>query len=126
MNGKWKRRFIGPSWMMLGIFLFSMWQGAWHNWFLLCLPIMISGLCNGYGAEKTWDKIRRRALYGLVLSVSGIPIVIFSHLWVLFGFSVFISVVSCVVLGVWNPCKNAREEETLIATLSFLLILFLI
>lgn len=126
IEGKWKRRFLGSAWMILGIFGFSQWQGCWNNWYLLCFPLMTIGLSMGYGANDTFTKIRKRAIYGLILGCSSIPIVVFSHMWVLFGFSVFLSVISCVVLGVFNPTKDARSEETLIATLCLLLTLFLI
>lgn len=127
IKNKWIRRFIGASWMMLGIFVFSKWCFTWNIWYLLFLPIAIGGLCNGYGGvDKLWDKVRRRAIYGAVLSCSSIPLVAFSHLWLLFAFSVVLSVLSCVLLGAFNPMRNARDEETLIATLVFLITLFLI
>lgn len=126
IDGKWKRRFIGSAWMMLGVFAFSMWQGLWHNWYLLFLPIAMGGLSNGYGADSVMGKVSRRALYGLILSLAGLPLVVFSHLWFLFGFSIGLAVLSSVLLGTWNPCKSARDEESLIATLCFLLMLYLI
>ena len=127
ISGKWKRRLVGAVWMMLGIWVFSIWQKTWHNWYLLSLPIIIGGLFNGYGGvTKTWDKVRRRSIYGVLLGLTGLPLVAFSGLWVLFGFSVCLAVVSSVLLGAWNPTKSARDEETLIASLTFIFTLFLI
>lgn len=126
ISNKWQRRFLGASWMMLGIFVFSKWCSTWNIWYLLFLPLSIGALSNGYGAEETVRKIIRRGVYGLFIGLCGLPLVVFSHLWVLFGFSVCLSVLSSITLGVWNPTKEARSEETLIATLGFLLILFLI
>ena len=126
INNKWVRRFIAPCWMMLGIFGFSQWQGTWNLWYLLFLPIAIGGLHNGYGASKLIDKIRRRAVYGLILSFSAIPIVALSHLWTLFGVHVGLAVLSSTLFGTFNPFRSARDEETVIATGCFLLTLFLI
>lgn len=126
ISNKWIRRFIGSGWMMLGIFAFSQWQGVWNYWYLLCFPLMTIALSIGYGANDTFTKIRKRAVYGIILSCTAIPIVVFSHMWVLFGYSVFIAVVSSVLLGGFNPTRSARAEETLVATLCVLLMLFLL
>ena len=125
--GKWKRRFVGASWMMLGVYIFSLWAGTWNPWYMLFLPIAIGGLCNGYGGtDETLVKIRRRAIYGFLLSCSAIPCVALSHMYILFACLVVLAVLSSVVLGVLNPCRNARDEETLIASLCFILTLYLI
>ena len=126
ISNKWLRRFIGSAWLMLGIFGFSHWQQSWHIWYLLFLPLSIGALSNGYGATETFRKIIRRSIYGLFIGLCGLPLVIFSHLWILFTFSVCLAVISSITLCVFNPTKDARSEETLIATLGFLLILFLI
>lgn len=126
MQNKYLRRFIGAACMMLGIFVFSKWQGLWNYWYLAFLPIAIGGLHNGYGADKTWDKIRRRTFQGFCFGLAGLPLACFSHLWTLFGFSVALSVLSCVVVGAFDAPRNARDNETIIATLCFLLTLYLI
>lgn len=127
INNKWIRRYVGSAWMMLGIFGFSTWCSTWNVWYLLFFPLCIGGLSNGYGGvDKVIDKIRRRAIYGLFLSCSAIPLVAFSHAYILFAFGCFITVLSSILLGVWNPTRNARNEETLIASLCFIITLFLI
>lgn len=126
ISNKWLRRFIGSAWMMLGIYGFSSWVSTWNVWYLLFLPLSIGALSNGYGATKTFRKVVRRTIYGLFIGLCGLPLVIFSHLWILFAFSVCLAVISSITLGVFNPTKDARSEESLIATLGFLLILFLI
>lgn len=127
ISNKWLRRYVAPAWMMLGIFIFSSWGFTWNYWYLLCYPLMVIALSIGYGGtDDVAVKIRKRAIYGLVLSFTAIPLVVFSHLWVLFGFHVCLSVLSSVLLGVFNPTKNARSEETLISTLCLLMMLFLI
>lgn len=126
ISNKWIRRFIAPAWMMLGIFSFSQWQGVWSYWYLLFYPIAVIGLHRGYGSDKTMVKVYKRAVYGLILSCASIPIVAHSHYWFLFALSCFISVLSCVVIGAFDAPRNARDNETLIATFCFLLTLFLI
>lgn len=127
INNKWIRRFVGSAWMMLGIFGFSTWCSTWNLWYLLFFPLCIWGLSNGYGGvDDVISKIRRRAIYGVVLCCASIPLVSFSHAYVLFAFGCFITVLSSITLGVWNPTRSARNEETLIASLSFIITLFLI
>ncbi len=127
INNKWLRRFIGPCWMMLGIFVFSQWQGTWNLWYLVFLPIAIFGLHLGYGGtNETIIKIRKRAVYGFILSLSAIPIVACSHLWNIFAFHVGLAVLSSTLFGTFNPFRSARDEETIIATSCFLLTLYMI
>ncbi len=67
-----------------------------------------------------------RSLQGFLFSCASIPLVAFSHLWILFGLDITVSVLSCVVIGAFDAPKNARDNETLIATLCFVFKLFLI
>ena len=126
ISNKWLRRFIGSAWLMLGIYVFSSWCSTWNIWYLLFLPLSIGALSNGYGAETFSRKVFKRGLYGLFIGLCALPIVVISHFWVLFAFSCCLAIVSSILFGVYNPTKNAREEETLIATLGFILTLFLL
>lgn len=130
INGKgrkWIRRFILPLWMGIGIWVFGHWQGSFQYWHLCYSGLLCFTLHLGYGGtDNVWIKIRKRAIYGLCLGVSALPLALSSHLWILFGFHVALCVASSVLLGVVNPTKNARSEESLIAVLSTVLILFLI
>lgn len=127
ISNKWLRRFVGPAWMMIGIYLFGVWQGAFE-WWHLAYPVLLSlALTIGYGGtDDTLVKIRKRAIYGLAIAVSAVPLLFPSHLWVLFGFHVFLCVSASVLLGVVNPTKSARDEESLIAAFSSIIPLFLI
>lgn len=126
ISNKWIRRFVAPAWMMLGIFGFSQWQGVWSNWYLLFYPIAVIGLHRGYGSDKTMVKVYKRAIYGLILSCASIPIVAHSGYWILFSWSSVVAVLSSVVIGAFDAPRNARDNETLIAVLSIMFVLFLI
>jgi len=129
INGKgrkWIRRFILPLWMGIGIWVFGHWQGSFQYWHLCYSGLLCFTLHLGYGGtDNVWIKIRKRAIYGLCLGISALPLALSSHLWILFGFHVALCVASSVLLGVVNPTKNARSEESLIAVFSTLLVLFL-
>lgn len=124
-GGKWIRRFIGPAWMMAGIFVFSKWQSSWSYWYLFYWLALTGSLHLGYGADETGEKIKRRAMYGIVLGISALPLAIVTHAWLLFGFHLALCVGSSVILGVWNPLQ-ARAEESVIGFLSTILVLFMI
>ncbi len=127
ISNKWIRRFILPTWMGLGIWVFGIWTESFSPWSLLYSVLFCASLHLGYGGtDNVWIKIRKRAIYGLCLGVSAIPLALSSHLWVLFGFHVALCVASSVLLGVVNPTKDARSEESLIFSLATILVLFLI
>lgn len=132
ISGKWKRRYIGPTWMMMGVVVFTLWQAkvyginTWSWWYLAYWPLLIGALHLGYGAEETKDKIKRRFLYGLALAFSAAPLAIINGAWILWSLHCGICVVFSVILGVFSPARNARNEEVLIGTSAVLLPLFVI
>lgn len=127
ISNKWLRRFLMPLWMGLGIWVFGIWTGSFSPWSLLYVPLCCASLHLGYSGNdgKITTKIRKRASYGLCLGIAALPICIISHLWILFAFHVGLCVSASVLLGTINPTRNARAEETLIAVLSTVLVLFL-
>ena len=126
VSGKWKRRFIGSAWMMLGVVVFSLWQGSWHWWYLAYFPLLTGALCMGYGGDDVGVKIRKRAVYGVLIGLSATPLLFPSCHFGLYIFHICLCLVASVVLGVFNPTANARSEETIISTLSTVIPLFLI
>ncbi len=123
---KWIRRFVGPTWMMTGVYVFSSYTQSFHWWYLLYWPLLTIGLHFGYGGDVLKVKFRKRVVYGLVLGLSQLPLVFGNYLWAYFIFGVITSVVFSVFLGVCNKTKNARDEETIIAVGSSLSALFLV
>jgi len=83
-------------------------------------------LHKGYGGTDFSTKLRKRALCGLLISISAIPIVLVTGNWIMFGVHTVLSLVGMVVFGVWNPTRSARDEETLIAALSSLIPIFMV
>lgn len=123
---KWIRRYLGPLWMGLGLWMFASLQGTFNAWGLLYAPLLSLSLHLGYGGESTGVKVRKRLLYGLAIAVSALPLAVISGLWLLYGIHVAICVSMSVLLGVFNPTDSARSEETLIACFTSVLPLFLI
>lgn len=127
ISNKWIRRFILPVWMGLGIWVFGTWSGTFSLLQLLYVPLLCASLHFGYGGtDNVWIKIRKRAIYGLALGVSAVPICIVSSLWWLFAIHVGCCIMGSVLLGVFNKTRSARDEESLIAAFSTVLVLFLI
>lgn len=127
ISGKWKRRFIAPIWMMLGVFVFSKLTLNWSYWYFIYLPLLIASLHLGYGGtDNTWIKIRKRFLYGLALGIAPATLAVLNTAWTMWGLHIVLCVSFSVILGVFNPTKNARSEETLIATSSVLLPIYFI
>lgn len=124
--GKWLRRFCGSAWIGIGVYGFSAWTNSFHWWYLFYPILLMGGLHLGYGADEIFRKIIRRAIYGIALGIAAIPLVFGSGLWMLFYCHVVLCVATSVVLGVFNPTKSARDEESLIAGLSTIVPLFLI
>lgn len=129
VSGKWKRRFVGAAWMMLGVVIFSSITKNFHFWYLAYLPLLIGALHVGYGDKGTNSKafkFKRRSITGLCLALAPLALSFGNGLWGLYACHVFLCIASSSVLGVYNPAKNARDEETLIATLSCVIPLFLV
>jgi len=126
ISGKWKRRFLGSAWMMAGIALYSIIDHSWSFWYMFYFPMLVGALSLGYGADRLSDKLRKRTVYGLAIGFSPLAIVIVNHTYILWVLHIWICVLSSVILGVFNPTKSARHEESLIAAASGLVPLFII
>lgn len=126
IKGKWKRRFVGSAWMGLGVFAFSSWVSSFYLYYLLYPIFLCLALHNGYGGEDVRTKIIKRIRFGAFFGFSALPLLFPNFIWGLYIFNFFLCVMASIFLGVFNIAKNARDEETIIATLSTVLVLFLI
>ena len=126
ISGKWIRRFIGTAWMTLGIVVFSLWQETFHWVYLTFYPLAISGCIIGYGKGDLGVRMLRRLGQGLAFGLSPIALVIYNHAWGAGAFNVGLCVTTCLVVGGLNVFGNARKNETVISTLCFSLVLFLV
>jgi hypothetical protein len=130
ISNKWLRRFVGPLWIGIGIYVFSaLFSSGLHSFrysYLIYPLLLCASLHIGYGADTLITKFRKRFFYGLALGVSALPLAIFSGLWILFGVHCLLCLLASVCLGVVSGAGNARNEETLIAALSTVCVLFLI
>lgn len=112
-NKTW-RRWIGTAWLTLGVVGVSIQLGEFNPWYLLYYPLLSGALTLPYGADKTYEKVVKRFLFGLAAGVAFLPIVIVNQRWLAFTYYLIIVIFSSVFLGVKNPCRSARDEETLI------------
>jgi len=126
---KWIRRFLGSGLFSAGIIGFSFWQGCYSH-FLLLLPVLLCiGLCQGYGGDSFWEKVKRRGTFGIILGLSSVPLAFAYGNWALFGIQFGLAVLASVVLGVFNPftgSSSAVYEEGMIGLLSILFIPYMI
>jgi hypothetical protein len=126
ISGKWKRRILGSIILTAGILGFNAWLGRFSLWYLLCLPILFGGLSVGYGGtDDFWRKVMKRARYGFICGLAGVPIGIVNHSYILMGLNIFLCVLVSVMLGVFNPTQSARDEETIIGLTIGVLPLFI-
>lgn len=123
-NKAW-RRWGGSFFLTLGICLFSYLTKTFSWWFLLYFPLLSLSLHIGYGGDTLADKLIKRGRYGAALGCAALPIALVTGQWLLFGFHLGLCIFVSVLLGVFNPV-DARHEETLIASLSGLLPLFMV
>lgn len=124
--GKWKRRYVAPLILTVTISLFALWVGRFTWWILTYYPLLVAALHLGYGGNTLWEKIKKRSIYGFAVSVAAFPLAIIGNAWLLYVLHIFLNVTISIVLGAFNPCKDARSEETLIGVTISTLPLFMI
>lgn len=132
INHNWIRRYAGTAWMMLGIYVFSVWiekalhTPIWHNWYLSFYPLALGGTVLPYGKGDLVTRMWKRIVQGLAFSVAPITLVIFNQAWWLWLYHIGLCISACYFIGALNIVPNARKNETLIALLCFALVLFMV
>ena len=122
---KWVRRFVGSFFYGFCLYLFSVLQGSFNWWYLLSPLLLMGALHKGY-SNRDGQGWKRRLLCALLLSISALPIAIVTGNWILFGVHTLLCFTAMVILGVTNPTKSARDEETLIAALVVIIPFFMV
>ena len=127
IDGKWKRRVLGALVYTGAIIGFSLLEGSFNWWYLMCAPILFGSTSIGYGAEdnEVGKKVFKRFYCGLAYSCVGLPLALINEAWVLFILHTVLCIGTSVLLGVLNP-THARNEETLIGTAISLLPIYMI
>jgi len=127
---KWVRRYLMPAILGISITLISLYQGTFSFYYLIAPIITLIATTLGYGKNQTGDstflKIVYRSLIGLVFGLAGLPIAFVTGNWLLFGFHVVLCVSAMTIFGVWNPLRNARDEETILGFLFVLILIFMV
>ena len=114
MRGKWKRRYVAPLVYGLAIWGFTTWTQSF-SWLSLLSPLLLCGaLHSGYGADKTPEKIMRRAVAGGLAGFSAVPLFLAYGAGTLALLHIAVCMSVSIVAGVWNQTSSARTEETLI------------
>lgn len=112
MEFKWLRRYLAPTVLCGGIYWFSKdWKA------FLSLPLLFGSLSLGYGADETWLKIIKRAVYGFANGTASSVRWFFNKQFLLAGFQCVLLISAYVCFGVWNPLGDARAEEFLLGCL---------
>ncbi len=114
MRGKWKRRFIAPILLGIGIWGLTTWTQSFDWRYLLCVPLLFGALSIGYGANTTKDKIIKRSRAGLAVAFCFTPLFWVAGAWSLLLAHIIVCSVVSTAAGVWNQTKSARTEETLV------------
>lgn len=120
------RRIAGTIFLTCGIIGFSLLEKTYSPFYWLYLPCLFAALSIGYGGQLWEEKVRRRLIYGAGLGASAIVFPIINRMWVLFGCHFSLCVIGSVVIGVTNPTRNAREEETIFGVFAGFLPLFMV
>lgn len=110
---KYFRRYIGGIGFGLMICALAFWMGRF-NWWLLALPVFYPlALCIGYGSDKFWMKILKRAIYGLAFGLIGLYSgFILNNLYLGIA-QLILPVIVSVLLGVFNPVRAVDEEAAI-------------
>jgi len=129
-SGKWKRRYIGPAYLTLGVVLFSLIQSNFSWYYLGFFPLLIGATSIGYGTGSALTKLFKhkwivRLVAGFALAFASIPIAIVTGQWLMFFLHILLCCSTSVVMGVGNPI-SARGEEVVIATVAGFLPLFMV
>lgn len=129
-SGKWKRRYIAPAYLTVGVILFSLIQSNFSLWYILFYPLLIGATSIGYGGRSALTKLFKhkwivRMIVGFALAFASIPIAIVTGQWLMFGLHCILCILVSVVMGVGNPI-SARGEEVVIATTAGFIPLFFI
>lgn len=124
----WKvwRRYIAPTWLLLGLIGFSLWAQTF-SWPIVIAPLLLVGALHlGYGAHTTGAKLKRRGLYALAVSVMAVPLILTGHTYWLGLLHLGLCSTVTISLGVFNIARSARDEETIIGFVISFLPLFMV
>lgn len=126
IHGKYKRRYIGTAWLVLGYFAFSMWTSSFSPWYLACYPLSVLAASIGYGGDDLKTKLIKRSYVGAAWAVAALPIAIVTASWGMFAYHTGLIISTSVLMGVWNFTGSARNEETLIGCMAGIIPLFMV
>lgn len=127
LAGKFWRRFLASLVLAIDANMIAYFSGTWNPKFLLIWPALIFGFCLPYGGDDTMEKFIKRGVFASgVLLASGIGLWAVAHN----GHAYLVLVLQAVlggvsiILGVFNPFKNAPLEQYLICQVLTLFVPF--
>lgn len=121
------RRFIAPFVLLLAIVGWSVVVDRFSWWYLLFYPALMGAWSMGYGADKLWVKIVKRAYCGAATVAAGLFVLLGGMVeprWTLFALQVIMGVSASVLLGAFNEAEEASTEQGLIALLGTMMVQF--
>ncbi len=114
IDNKWIRRVGGSIFLAIGVIGFSLWTQSYSHWLLFYAPLLFASLTLGYSGDDAAEKVTRRMVYGLAVGFAAFPIAIATHLWLAFAMHMVVCMCVSLFLGVFNPTKSARAEESMV------------
>jgi hypothetical protein len=126
MYGTWIRRYMMPIVAAAGVWLTSYIFEDFNFLYLLWPILLCFALHIGYGGDTTWEKVMKRAIYGLAIGATAIPLAILTGGWLILAVHMPLMVVASIIFGVFNPFEHARYEETVLGFLSVCLPMFMV
>lgn len=122
---KWVRRWLGGGITVASVLALAAVFGTLTWRLAIVSPVIFLGLVMGYGGEDLLEKFIRRLGYGALLGLSGLLIGFAVGNVALGSLQFGLAVLASLYLGIFNPTV-AVKEEAMIATLSVVLIPFMI
>jgi len=107
-NRKWIRRYAGGILLPLGLIVISKIVGTFNPLSTVALVGYPFALSLGYGADTYLESIGRRFIYGFIFGAQAVWFLPYDPS--LLAFSICLSVVSSLYLGIQNPVDSPSEE----------------
>jgi hypothetical protein len=116
---------LGPVLFFFGLLILGAFLGTFNMFFMApCIGLSFA-VSLGYGADSLTNKLWKRLICGVMVGACGLAAGLIADETVLGIAQMLLSISASILIGSFNPVK-APVEEALIATLSTVLIPFML
>ncbi len=116
--GGWKnkayRRFAMPIFYCLCCSVIAILKHSFSYFFIVAMVLEVAALCKGYGkhGDKLINKIKLRAIAGVLVAIAALPYFIPSKAYSIFALHFIFCVSASILLGSFNQtAEGAASEE---------------